>query len=145
MNFIGKENTDDMLPLRRPDKSLSFHWCILCMGSGESIDYLFLHCPLTLRLWHKLFSLAKMDWALPRSIGDMMTISFRGLGTSIIGKNLWQIAALTVLWIMWQVRNVGIFEEKWRMERMSWNILNVYSSLWASCTVAFRGVSLNVI
>ena len=75
----------------------------------------------------------------------MMTISFGGLGTSIIGKNLWQIAALTVLWIVWQVRNVGIFEEKWRMERMSWNILNVYSSLWASCTVAFRGVSLNVI
>ena len=58
----GKVNTNDMLQLRRPYKSLSLHWCILCKGNGKSIDLLFLHCPLTLGLWHKFFSLARMDW-----------------------------------------------------------------------------------
>ena len=47
-----KVNTNDMLHVRRPYKSLSPHWCILCKESGESIDHLFLHCPITLGLWH---------------------------------------------------------------------------------------------
>ena len=70
-----KANTNDRLQLRRPQKFLNSHCCILCKGSEESIDYLFLHCPLTLGLWHELFSLAKMDWVLPLSIGGMMIIS----------------------------------------------------------------------
>ena len=35
-----------------------------------------------------------MDWVSPMSIEDMMIISFRGLGSSIKGKTLWQIASL---------------------------------------------------
>ena len=104
-----KVNTNDMLQLRRPYKSLSPYWCILCMRSGELIDHLFLHCPLTLRIWHKFFSLAKINWVSPRSIGDMMTISFGGLGSSVKGKTPWQIAYLTILWIVWQDINARIF------------------------------------
>ena len=96
-----KLNTNDMLQLRRPYQSLTPHWCILCKGNGELIDHLFLHCPLTLGLWHKLFGLVRMDWIPPRNIGDMMIISFKGLRNSIRGKSLWQIAWLTLLWIMW--------------------------------------------
>ncbi|KAJ9680549.1 hypothetical protein PVL29_019768 [Vitis rotundifolia] len=54
----GKVNTNDKLQLRRPYKSLCPQWCILCKGNGESIDHLFLHCPVTIGLWHKLFNLA---------------------------------------------------------------------------------------
>ena len=56
-----KVRTNDILWLKRPYKSLSPNWCILCMGCGESIDHLFLHCLITLALWHKLFNLVKMD------------------------------------------------------------------------------------
>ena len=55
-----KVNTNDLLHVKRPYKSLSLHWCILCKGSGESIDHFFLHCLLTLGLWYKLFSLANL-------------------------------------------------------------------------------------
>ena len=58
------------------------------MGSGESVDHLFLHCLITLGLWYKLFSLVRMDWVPPRSICDMMIISLRGLGSSVRGKTL---------------------------------------------------------
>ncbi|KAL6327159.1 hypothetical protein AAG906_015198 [Vitis piasezkii] len=82
----GKVNTNDKLQLRRPYKSLCSQWCILCKGNGESIDHLFLHCPLTIGLWHKLFNLAGLDWVPPRSIEDMMIIAFRGLENSIRDK-----------------------------------------------------------
>ena len=74
-----------------------------------------------------------------------MIISFRGLRNSIRGKTLWHIACIIVLWVVWQERNVRIFEEKYRMEGMLWDLIHFYSSFWASCTIAFRGISLNVI
>ncbi|RVW27814.1 putative mitochondrial protein [Vitis vinifera] len=77
-----KVNTNDMLQVRRPYKALSPDICILCMKHGESADHLFLHCSLTIGLWHRLFQLAKMDWVPPRSIYDMMFIKFKGFGNS---------------------------------------------------------------
>ena len=75
---------------KRLYKSHSPHWCILC----------FLHCIITLGLWHKLLRAANLDWVPPRGIGDMLIITFRGLGKSIRGKTLWHIACLTVVWIV---------------------------------------------
>ena len=51
-----KVNPNDMLWLTRSFKALSPNWCILCRGSGETIDYLFLHHPIILGLRHRLFS-----------------------------------------------------------------------------------------
>ena len=81
-----------------------------------------------------------MDWVPPRSICDMMTISFRGLGSSIRGCSLWQIACVIVSWIVWQERNARIFA-KWRAVKMLWDLLNFYTSLWASCNITFRFVN----
>ncbi|RVW33884.1 hypothetical protein CK203_082946 [Vitis vinifera] len=72
-----KVNTNDMLQVRRPYKALSPDICILCIKHGESADHLFLHCSLTIGLWHRLFQLAKMDWVSPRSIYDMMSIKLK--------------------------------------------------------------------
>ena len=124
-----------MRQLRRPYKSLSANCCILC-GSGESINYFFLHCLITLGLWHKLFNLTKIDWIPPRNIGNMMTISFKWLG---------KISCPITAWIMWWERNARIFEGKWRMVETLWGLLHFYSSLSTSCTIAFKGSSLNVI
>ncbi|RVW63564.1 Transposon TX1 uncharacterized 149 kDa protein [Vitis vinifera] len=55
-----KVNTNDLLQLRRPHKAISPDICKLCMEQGESTDHLFLHCSVTLGLWHRLFQLAKM-------------------------------------------------------------------------------------
>ena len=75
----------------------------------------------------------------------MMIIAFRGLENSIRDKTLWQIACLTLLWIMWQERKVRVFQDKGRLEGMLWDLFHFYSSLWAFCTIAFRGVPLSVI
>ncbi|RVW32138.1 putative ribonuclease H protein [Vitis vinifera] len=116
----GKVNTNDKLQLRRPYKSLCPQWCILCKGNGESIDHLFLHCPVTIGLWNKLFKLAGLDWVPPRSFEDMLVIAFKGLGNSLRGKTLWQVVCLTLVWIVWQERNNRIFEDKGRSEETLW-------------------------
>ena len=43
-----KVNTNDILQLRRSYKALNLDICLLCKESGESVNHLFLHCPLTL-------------------------------------------------------------------------------------------------
>ena len=55
-----KVNDNDMLQLRRPFKALNSSWNIPCsVGSGQTINHLFLHCLMTLGLWYKLFKQAK--------------------------------------------------------------------------------------
>ncbi|RVW41560.1 putative ribonuclease H protein [Vitis vinifera] len=138
-------NTNDKLQLRRPYKALCPQWCILCKGNGESIDHLFLHCPVTIGLWHRMFNLVGLVWIPLRSLEDMLVITFKGLGNSLRCKTLWQIACLTLIWMVWQKRNNRIFEDKGRTEEMVWDLIRFYSSLWASCTEAFRGVPLNIL
>ncbi|RVX20328.1 Transposon TX1 uncharacterized 149 kDa protein [Vitis vinifera] len=104
-----KVNTNDMLQVRRPYKALSPDICILCMKHGESADHIFLHCSLTIGLWHRLFQLAKMDWVPPRSILDMMYIKFNGFGSTKRGIALWQAANIALIRIVWRERNARIF------------------------------------
>ena len=45
-----KVNTNDLLQLRRPYKTLSPDIYKLCMKHGETVDHLFLHCSLMMGL-----------------------------------------------------------------------------------------------
>ncbi|RVX22450.1 putative ribonuclease H protein [Vitis vinifera] len=94
---------------------------------------------------HRLFNLVGVIWVPPRSLEDMLVISFKGLENSLRGKTLWQIACLTLIWMVWQEKNNRIFEDKGRTEEMVWDLIRFYSSLWASCTEAFRGVPLSIL
>ena len=73
----------------------------------------------------------------------MFTIAFKGFGSCTRGKTLWQIACLSLVWFVWQERNARIFEDKERTEGDVWDLFHFFSSLWASCTLVFRGVPLS--
>lgn len=93
------------------------------------VDHIFLHCPLSLRLWHKLFNLVHMDWVLPRSICDMIIISCRGLRNSNRGKVLWQFACLALMWVVWwEKKNTWIFKDKARTSKDLWDIIHFFAS-----------------
>ena len=121
-----KVKTNNLLQLRRPYKALSPKICKLCMKYGESIDHLFLHCSLTIGLWHRLFQIAKMDWVPLRSISDMITIKYQGFGKSKRGIVLWQIVCIALIWVVWRERNARIFEDK---VRNSGNLWTLFTSL----------------
>ena len=86
----------------------------MCMVSGETVDHLYLHCPMTLAFWHRLFSLVRLNWVPSRSISDTMTISFRGLVSTGRDKTL----CLILIWIILWERNARIFEDKWRSMKL---------------------------
>ncbi|RVW69991.1 Transposon TX1 uncharacterized 149 kDa protein [Vitis vinifera] len=140
-----KVNTNDMLQVRRPYKALSPDICILCMKHGESADHIFLHCSLTMGLWHRLFQLAKMDWVPPRSILDMMYIKFNGFGSSKRRIALWQAANIALIRIVWRERNARIFEDKARNSEFLWDSIVFLASLWAYCSKVFKGTPLNAL
>ena len=79
------------------------------LESGETVDHIFLHCSLSLGLWHKLFYLIHMNWVPPRNICDMMIILYKGLGSTSSSKVLWQFGCLVLMWFMWWERNARIF------------------------------------
>ena len=89
-----------MLQLRRSYKALSLDACLSCMENGEIVNHIFLHSPLSLGLWYILFSLAHVDWVPPKSICDMIIISYRGLGSTNRGTVLWQFTCLALMWVV---------------------------------------------
>ncbi|RVW23293.1 putative ribonuclease H protein [Vitis vinifera] len=140
-----KVNTNDLIQLRRPYKAFSPDICKLCVKQGESADHLFLHCSLSMGLWHILFQLAKMDWVPLRSISDMMFINYKGIGTSKRGIVLWQNACIALIWVVWRERNARIFEDKVRNSENLWDSIHFLVSLWAYCSAVFKGIPLNVL
>ena len=72
----------------------------------------------------------------------MMIICFKVLGSTIKGKVLWQIACLTLIWIVWWERNAKNFQDKWRISKMLQDLIYFYSSFWASSITAFKGTPL---
>ena len=136
-----------MLQLRRPFKALSPNWCILCRRSREMIDHLFLHCPINLGLWHRIFSQARMEWVQPSSICNMLVISFKCFGNSIRGKSLWRITSLSlsVSYGLCGERNIRIFEDIWKMSEMMWDQLHSHVSFWAYYIDILKPYPLSVI
>ena len=141
---LKKVNTNDILQLRRYFKALSPDWCILCRSS-EMIDNFFLHCLITLGLWHRIFSQAGMEWVSPNNICNMMVISFKCFGNSLRGRALWRIASLSLLWIVWKERNAWIFENTWRMSNSLWGSFHFFVPFWAYCTNIFKPYPLSII
>ena len=134
-----------MLQLRRPYKALSSDICKLCMKYGELIDHLFLHCSLTMGLWHRLVQLAKMDWIPSMGIFDMLSINYNGFGLFKRGIVLWQAASIALIWTVWRERNARIFEDKARNSEYLWDSIHFLASLWAFCSKVFKGTPLNVL
>ncbi|RVW65401.1 Isoamylase 3, chloroplastic [Vitis vinifera] len=101
--------------------------------------------PFKVKSFVWVFQLAKMDWVPPMSISDMMSIKFKGFGTSKRGIVLWQAANIALIRVVWWERNARIFEDKTRNSEFLWDSIVFLASLWAFCSKAFKGTPLNVI
>ena len=86
-----------------------------------------------------------MDWVPPRSISDMMSINYKGLGNSKGGMVLWQNACIALIWVVWWERNARIFEDKARNSDNLWDSIHFLAPLWAFCSAVFKRIPLNVL
>ena len=59
---LGKCLTIDNL---RKKKVWILDWCYMCKCNGESVDHLFLYCPVAMDMWAMVFGLFGVSWVMP--------------------------------------------------------------------------------
>lgn len=111
----------------------------MCKGVEESIDYLFLHCPLVIGLWQKPFQHANECWVALASAISMFETHFHEFGLGDKAVTLWNCARLLVFWAVWLERNAGIFEGKDFSMLELWDHIYLLVSFWASSSKEFAG------
>nr|XP_009771141.1 PREDICTED: uncharacterized protein LOC104221718 [Nicotiana sylvestris] len=47
-------------------------WCYMCKSSGEEVDHLLLHCPVSSALWRAILNLFGVQWVMPSSAKEML-------------------------------------------------------------------------
>ena len=84
--------------------------CCLCKHSGESVDYLLLHCPLARELWSMVFGLFRVDWVMPCQVLHLWATWQVSVGDH---RNLviWRMVSHCVMWCLWRERNARHFED----------------------------------
>jgi hypothetical protein len=76
-------------------------WCYRCKKTGESIDYLLLHCELAIDLWVLVFCLFGIDWVMPKWVVELLA-SWRGQFGCHHNLEAWRMASLFVMWYIWR-------------------------------------------
>lgn len=109
--FHKSINSNDSFQRRRPSLFACPPWCIMCRGAAESIDHLFLFCPVVSKLWQNLFSFSSKQWVKPGCVRRFFEIDFWGLGFRKRVRILWSCAFLAVFWVVW-IEMLGFFRTR---------------------------------
>ena len=81
----------------------------MCRVNGESVDHLFLHCPMAAGLWNFVFRSFGVKWVISDRIRDLL-FSWQNL----FGKHsssIWNMVPACLLWTLWTELNRRIFEK----------------------------------
>jgi hypothetical protein len=82
-------------------------WCCMCKSDGESIDHLFIHCPVAKELWNAVFCLLGVLWVLPQHVRELV----EGWHVSNHRQfRIWNAVPHCLMWSLWRERNSRIFE-----------------------------------
>lgn len=103
----------------------------MCRGSMKST------------IWYRLVKLARIDWAPPIRVEEMLNISFRSLRGISWGRIHWHITSLTLIWTHWREKSARILFFGWKSLEATWDLFYFSSSLSTSTNEAFLGISLS--
>ena len=107
---LGKCLTIDNLRRR---KVWILDWCYMCKCNGESVDHLFLHCPIAMDMWAMVFGLFGVSWVMPQSVVGLLACWQGSFGRHRNGY-IWLMVPDCLLWCLWRERNNRCFENKER-------------------------------
>ena len=85
-------------------------WCYMCKCNGESVDHLFLHCPIAMDLCSMVFCLFEVSWVMPQLVAGLLTCWLGRFGCHQNG-NIWRIIPHCLMWCLWKERNSKCFED----------------------------------
>ena len=82
----------------------------MCCCDGESVDHLFLHCPVTHTLWTFMLQAYGIHWVMPGSVAGLLSCWHQWLGKH--NSNIWNLIPGCIMWTVWLERNRRSFENK---------------------------------
>ena len=82
----------------------------MCKCNCESVDHLFLHCPVASELWSMVFGLFGVYWVMPLSIVGLFACWQGRFGHHSNG-DIWMVVPHCLLWCIWKERNSRCFED----------------------------------
>ena len=88
-------------------------WCYMCKCNGESVDHLFLHCPVDMDLWSMVFGLFGVSWVMPQFVVGFLAC-WQGKFGHHRNRYKWLIVPHCLLWHLWRERNSRCFEDNER-------------------------------
>ena len=86
----------------RKRKVWILNWCYMCKRNGESVDHLFLHCPLASDLWATVLGLFGVSWVMPRTV----------LGYYGVGKAAFVVTVMVVFGPSFLIAYCGVLDRK---------------------------------
>uniref|UniRef100_A0A7N2M3Y2 Reverse transcriptase zinc-binding domain-containing protein n=1 Tax=Quercus lobata TaxID=97700 RepID=A0A7N2M3Y2_QUELO len=88
-------------------------WCYMCKRNGESVDHLFLHCPIAMDLWSMVYGFGFI-WS---NLGVMLhtVLGLLGCWQGSFGRHrngyIWSIIPHCLMWCLWKERNSRCSED----------------------------------
>ena len=83
--------------------------CYLCMENEETVNHLFLHCPVATNLWNMFYCLSGLKWVMPQNLRDaQMSWSLWRVDKTI--KKIWLMISAAIFWCLWNERNCRCFD-----------------------------------
>jgi hypothetical protein len=103
---LGRILTTDNL---RKRGIIIMDWCCMCKAGGESVNHLFIHCPVASDLWNMFFHLFGVLWVMPKGVVDLLSGWNGPSGRSEVGK-IWKMLPHCIMWCLWCERNARSFK-----------------------------------
>ena len=103
----------------------------MCKCNCESVDHLFLHCPVALELWNMVFGLFGVYQVMPLSVVGLFACWQGRFGHHRNG-DIWMVVPHCLLWCIWKERNSKCFED---IELSMSDISSYFSELYWTCSL----------
>ena len=85
----------------------------MCKCNCETVDHLFLHCPVALELWDMVFRLFGVCWVMLMSVVELFACWQGRFGRHRNG-DIWMVVPHCLKWCIWKERNNRCFESNGR-------------------------------
>ncbi|XP_060209904.1 putative ribonuclease H protein At1g65750 isoform X3 [Lycium barbarum] len=83
--------------------------CYMCQKESESVNHLFLHCPVAADLWHMFTAILGISWTIPYCLkGAVESWSLWKMNETI--NKIWQMIPACIFWCLWIERNSRCFD-----------------------------------
>ena len=76
----------------------------MCKCNCETVDHLFLHCPVALELWDMVFRLFGVCWVMLMSVVELFACWQGRFGRHRNG-DIWMVVPHCLMWCIWKERS----------------------------------------